>query len=77
MKKIYNGEHYEDPTAHEAVWNLRNSQRQDDMQTAIAEARSALLKHGFDTTGRVTIVDKQTGRIYYKPLKARAKKVET
>ena len=60
----YNPEHYRDPTpraviAHEAKEEWRRKATQ-----AIYAARATLKAHGFEAVGRITIIDRKTGKMF-------------
>lgn len=57
-----NKEGYADPTAHEAV--LRLEAEDARVKTLIHVVRHVCSLAGFEIEGRITLVDKETGKVY-------------
>lgn len=70
-RKIYkNSERYSDPTAGRAFSNIsaetkrREARRQVDINTLILITKSTAALLGFEIVGRITLIDKETGKKY-------------
>ncbi|MDQ0204087.1 hypothetical protein [Pectinatus haikarae] len=59
----YNDEHYRDETAYKAIRTIEKDDTKR-LKAALKAARAALDKFGFDTAGRIILIDRQTGKIY-------------
>lgn len=59
----YNGEHYRDETARQAI---QRTEANPDVKLSIAihAARATLQKFGFDVVDRIVVADRKSGRIY-------------
>lgn len=59
----YNDEHYRDETACKAISRIEKADMKR-LKAALKAARTALHEFGFDTAGRIVLIDRQTGKIY-------------
>lgn len=62
MSGYYNGSHYPDPTAYNAIRRIEhNDNRVKDL---IQELKEIIDDSGFELVERIVLRDKQSGRIY-------------
>lgn len=62
MSDYYNGSHYPDPTAYEAI--KRITEHDDRLRRLIIELKATINENGFELVGRIVLRDKESGRIY-------------
>lgn len=62
----YNGEHYRDKTAYDAIYKAEPPEREDlaRLKAAIGEAKKAFRRNGFDVIERIILIDRQSGKVY-------------
>lgn len=61
---MYNGEHYHDPTAGEALKNIKRDPDAERAKVTIKSIRLIVQRQGFVLVDRVKIKDVKTGKIY-------------
>lgn len=64
MASDWNIEHYRDPTANAAIRDEAREMWRAKAKEAIYAARAALRAHGFEAVGRITIIDRKTGKMF-------------
>lgn len=61
---MYNGEHYRDPTAGNALKNINRDPNEERAKVTIRGMRMVAQRQGFALVGRIKIKDVKTGKVY-------------
>ena len=64
MAGDWNSEHYRDPTADTAIRHEAREAWRRRATAAIRAARAAAKEHGFEVVGRISIIDRKTGKMF-------------
>ena len=64
MASDWNVEHYRDPTANAAIRHESKDEWREKARQAIYAARATLKAHGFEAVGRISIIDRKTGKMF-------------
>jgi hypothetical protein len=64
MASDWNIEHYRDPTANAAIRDEAREAWRRRATAAIRAAKAAAKEHGFEVVGRISIIDRKTGKMF-------------